>query len=313
MDIVAYSKLPMDQQQQLISELQESVRNTSQFIRAQAGDQLIRLPTGDGIALVFFGDPEAPVRCALELSRTLRDHPNLQLRMGIHSGPVYRLADINANRNVAGGGINIAQRVMDCCDAGHILVSEEVAKVLSQVGNWKSYLQDIGEAEVKHALRVHLFNLCTNEAGNPSLPTRLSVSVTSASEVLVQRWATQHQVALVLIGLGLTALVGFGLAQLGATQSRFRGSQQTENLECQLFRRMGPISHTSSVTAMGRVCGCDSNPPIANRGSSRHLTRSTPESSFRLKGIMCISQSYNRPPSWDSDHLQYTEFPCSAV
>ena len=132
MDIVAYSTLHMDHQESVLGELQEAVRTTAEFARAQADDQLIRLPTGDGMALVFFHDPEAPVRCALELSRILRDHPDIKLRMGIHSGPVYRIADINANRNVAGGGINIAQRVMDCGDAGHILISNAEAEVLGQ-------------------------------------------------------------------------------------------------------------------------------------------------------------------------------------
>src|SRR6204780_2530288 len=112
-DIVGYSKLPMDEQESLLMQLQDAVRHTPEFARAEASEELIRLPTGDGMALVFFRDPEAPVRCALELSRILRSYPEIKLRMGIHSGPVYRVADINANRNVAGGGINIAQRVMD--------------------------------------------------------------------------------------------------------------------------------------------------------------------------------------------------------
>jgi eukaryotic-like serine/threonine-protein kinase len=174
MDIVAYSTLPMDHQQRLLGELQEAVRNTPEFTRAQAEDQLIRLPTGDGMALVFFHDPEAPVRCAVELSRTLRQHPNIKLRMGIHSGPVYRVADINANRNVAGGGINIAQRVMDCGDAGHILVSRASAEVLLQLSAWRDKLHDLGEAEVKHGARIHLYNLYTDDAGNPVLPNGIS-------------------------------------------------------------------------------------------------------------------------------------------
>ncbi len=172
-DIVAYSRLPMDQQQEALLHLQEAVRATQEFARAEASDQLIRLPTGDGMALVFFGDAEAPVRCALELSRALRQQPRIQLRMGIHTGPVYRVADINANRNVAGGGINIAQRVMDCGDAGHILVSKAVADVLAQVSTWNGTLHDLGEAEVKHGVRVHLFNLCTAEAGNSQPPQKL--------------------------------------------------------------------------------------------------------------------------------------------
>src|ERR1700740_2656452 len=152
MDIVASSTLPMEEQQSVLRRFQQAVRNTTEFSRARAEDQLIRLPTGDGMALVFFGDPEAPARCALELSRNLREHPEVKLRMGIHSGPVYRVADINANRNVAGGGINIAQRVMDCGDAGHILVSSTYAEVLRQVSSWCAMLQDLGEAEVKHGV-----------------------------------------------------------------------------------------------------------------------------------------------------------------
>jgi tetratricopeptide (TPR) repeat protein/class 3 adenylate cyclase len=176
LDIVAYSRLPMDQQQQVIQGLQEAVRGTSEFARAQAEDQLIRLPTGDGMALVFFRDPEAPVRCALELTKILRGNPDIKLRMGIHAGPVYRIADINANRNVAGGGINMAQRVMDCGDAGHILLSKTMADVLGELSSWAKYLRDLGEAQVKHGVRVHIYNLCTGEAGNAEIPQKLRVA-----------------------------------------------------------------------------------------------------------------------------------------
>ena len=165
MDLVAYSKMPMDQQRHRLRELQKIVLSTSEVIRAKAADQLISLPTGDGMALVFFEDPEAPVRCALELSRALRSNPEINLRMGLHTGPVYRVADVNANRNVAGGGINIAQRIMDCGDAGHILVSKAVVDVLGQLTRWDSSLHDLGETTVKHGVRVHLFNLYTNERG----------------------------------------------------------------------------------------------------------------------------------------------------
>jgi tetratricopeptide (TPR) repeat protein/class 3 adenylate cyclase len=174
MDIVAYSTLHTDRQHQVLHDLQKAVRSTSTFTRAQADDQLIRLPIGDGMALVFFRDPEAPVRCALELTETLRGHAEINLRMGIHTGPVYRVADINANRNVAGGGINIAQRVMDCGDAGHILVSSAEAEVLGQVSAWCSMLHDLGEVEVKHGVRIHLYNLYNDKAGNSVLPTKIS-------------------------------------------------------------------------------------------------------------------------------------------
>jgi serine/threonine protein kinase len=180
-DIVAYSRLPMDQQEQALQHLQEAVRETKEFARAQASDQLIRLPTGDGMALVFLGDVEAPVRCALELHRILRRWPEIKLRMGIHTGPVYRVEDINAARNVAGGGINIAQRVMDCGDAGHILISKTVADVLEQVSTWNTALHDLGEAEVKHGVRVHLYNLYTEEAGNRELPQKLRAARTTAA------------------------------------------------------------------------------------------------------------------------------------
>ena len=179
-DIVAYSKLPMEQQQKLLGELQAAVRSTAAFARAQRKNRLICLPTGDGMALVFFGDPEAPVRCAVELGRELRQHPDIKLRMGIHTGPVYRVADINANRNVSGGGINMAQRVMDCGDAGHILVSKTVADVLGHLDSWKNTLRDLGEAEVKHGVRVHIYNLLAVEAGNPELPQKLQAAKTTA-------------------------------------------------------------------------------------------------------------------------------------
>jgi tetratricopeptide (TPR) repeat protein/class 3 adenylate cyclase len=180
MDIVAYSKMHMDQQQSVLGELQDTIRNTSEFARAQAENQLIRLPTGDGMALVFFRDPEAPVRCALELSRSLCDHPEIKLRMGIHSGPVYRVADINANCNVAGGGIIVAQRVMDCGDAGHILLSSAAAEVLGQVSAWSGTVHDLGEVEVKHGLRLHIYNLCLEGVGNPELPRRVATKNATA-------------------------------------------------------------------------------------------------------------------------------------
>ena len=173
MDIVAYSRLPMCDQRKLVAVLSEVLRKSPTFAHAHQRQRLISLPTGDGAALVFFGDPEAPVRCALELSRELREHPEVKLRMGIHTGPVYRMADINANQNVAGGGINVAQRVMDCGDEGHILVSEVVADTLLQLGQWDHCLDDLGEAEVKHGLRVHLYNLHTEECGNPELPQKM--------------------------------------------------------------------------------------------------------------------------------------------
>ena len=211
MDIVAYSTLHMDRQQRLLNDLQEAVRNTSTFIRAEADNQLIRLPTGDGMALVFFRDPEAPVRCAMELTKILRNHPDIKLRMGIHGGPVYRVADINANSNVAGGGINIAQRVMDCGDAGHILVSAAEAEVLGQISAWCAMLHDLGEVEVKHGVRIHLYNLYGQEAGSPEVPTKIGAQQAALSPVASNPKKTRLSVALIAgtAALALTSLGGW--------------------------------------------------------------------------------------------------------
>jgi class 3 adenylate cyclase/tetratricopeptide (TPR) repeat protein len=208
-DIVGYSKLPMDKQEQLLMQFQDTVRQTAEFVRAQADDQLIRLPTGDGMALVFFGDAEAPVRCAIEIGRSLRRQPALQLRMGVHTGPVYRVADINANRNVAGGGINIAQRVMDCGDAGHILVSSAEADVLCQVSAWCNTLHDLGEVEVKHGVRIHLYNLYTEEAGNPQLPRKISGAQATSAAAATK--AKNKKISTVVIaGVAILTLVSVG-------------------------------------------------------------------------------------------------------
>ena len=170
MDIVGYSKLPIDEQMSALHVLQELVHASVEVVRAQATDQLTSIPTGDGMALVFFNDPTAPVECALELAKALKSHPELPLRMGVHSGPVNQIIDVNNRINVAGAGINMAQRVMDSGDAGHILLSKRVAEDLAQYTRWKPLLHDLNEVEVKHAVKVHLFNLYTDEVGNPVLP-----------------------------------------------------------------------------------------------------------------------------------------------
>jgi DNA-binding SARP family transcriptional activator len=178
MDIVGYSRLPMPQQPRLLQELQALIRDTEEFRRAEASHELICLPTGDGMALVFFRDPVAPIQCAMQVGRALRGRPHLPLRMGLHTGPVYRVEDINANANVSGGGINLAQRVVGCGDAGHVLLSGVVRDLLGQVGDWP--VHDLGEHEVKHGERLHLFNLYTDEFGNPSLPAQLAAPMTPA-------------------------------------------------------------------------------------------------------------------------------------
>lgn len=172
MDIVGYSRMPTDIQRETLHTLQKSVRNGNEFRKAQEQQRLISLPTGDGMALAFFTDPESCVRCAVETTRALKGQAEIPLRMGIHAGPVYRVADINANQNVAGEGINIAQRVMDCGDAGHILISKSLADVLRQLSGWMGALQDLGEVSVKHGVRVHVFNLLVEGAGNPNQPQK---------------------------------------------------------------------------------------------------------------------------------------------
>ncbi|MEZ5400178.1 MAG: protein kinase [Bryobacteraceae bacterium] len=173
LDLVGYSLLNMDQQKAAIKELQSLVRQSNRLQQAERSREIVRLPTGDGMALVFFRDPTAPARCALEVAEALKPHPSLQVRMGIHTGPVFRVADINENSNVSGGGINMAQRVMDCGDGGHILVSKAVADVLTQFSDWQPYLTDLGEHQVKHGVTVHIFNLATPQAGNPAMPTKV--------------------------------------------------------------------------------------------------------------------------------------------
>jgi tetratricopeptide (TPR) repeat protein/class 3 adenylate cyclase len=209
MDIVAYSQLPMDEQTRLVGKLQQIVRSTTEFVRAQKRRQLLRLPTGDGMALVFFGNAEAPVRCAIEISRALRDNSELKLRMGVHTGPVQRVEDINANRNVAGGGINIAQRVMDCGDAGHILVSSTHAEVLGHVSSWSAMLHDLGEAEVKHGVRVHIYNLYNEDAGNPELPKKISVQRAAPSEAAT-KIRKKNLLSIVIGGVAALALALVG-------------------------------------------------------------------------------------------------------
>jgi TolB-like protein/class 3 adenylate cyclase len=171
-DIVGYSKLLIDEQRDYLHTLNEVVRETDSFRAAEADGKLTRLPTGDGMALVFATTPDAPVSCALQVSKALRSHPELRVRMGIHSGPVSGITDVNDRSNVAGAGINLAQRVMDCGDAGHILLSKHVADDLEQYRQWRSHLHDLGECEVKHDVRVHVVNLYTDELGNRELPEK---------------------------------------------------------------------------------------------------------------------------------------------
>jgi TolB-like protein/Tfp pilus assembly protein PilF/class 3 adenylate cyclase len=171
-DIVGYSKLLITEQSDQLQTLKQIVRGTEQFRLAEAEGKLLRLPTGDGGALVFRTSPEAPVRCAVEISQELKRHPELRVRMGIHSGPVNEITDLNEQANIAGAGINTAQRVMDCGDARHILLSKRVAEDLEQYPQWRSLLHDLGACEVKHGQKISVVNLYDDQVGNPQRPEK---------------------------------------------------------------------------------------------------------------------------------------------
>src|SRR3954467_1384602 len=173
LDVVGYSRLLVNEQREIVQQLNDIVRATPQFQQSSAAGKLIRIATGDGMALVFFQSPEEPVHCAMEIAKTLKNHPTIRLRMGVHSGPVDQLKDVNNQTNVAGVGINIAQRVMDCGDAGHILISKRVADDLAQRRRWQPYIHELGDVEVKHGVVVSLVNLYAETIGNPTPPTRL--------------------------------------------------------------------------------------------------------------------------------------------
>src|SRR5438067_2530534 len=172
-DIVGYSKLLIDDQRESQHQLNQIVRNTEPFRAAEAAEKLVRLPTGDGMALVFFTTPEAPVQCALEISEALRGNSQLKVRMGINTGPVSGVADVNDKSNMAGAGINVAQRVMDLADAGHILLSKRAAEDLAQYRRWEPHLHDLGEVEVKHGVKISIVNLYTDKIGNREVPEKL--------------------------------------------------------------------------------------------------------------------------------------------
>src|SRR5947207_1863170 len=197
-DIVGYSKLSINDQHAAVEELNKIVRASEQFQKAEAASRLLKIPTGDGMALVFYNTPEAPVQCAVEISRALKEHPELRLRMGVHSGPVSGVIDVNERANVAGAGINMAQRVMECGDAGHILLSRHVAEDLEQYGHWQPLLHDLGECEVKHGVRLGVVNLYRDDIGNPQLPKRFQALKKQRTRI---RWASIATALLLLAAI----------------------------------------------------------------------------------------------------------------
>jgi TolB-like protein/class 3 adenylate cyclase len=210
-DVVGYSRLIVNEQIELLQELKQIVRSTECFRAAEKDGKLIRVPTGDGMALLFFRSPEEPVRCALEIQQALKEHPNIRVRMGIHSGPVNQVTDVNDQINVAGSGINVAQRVLDCGDAGHILLSKHLADDLAQYRHWHPYLHDLGECEVKHGLRLSLVNLYKDGLGNPAPPEKLKRRKRWKQSIPIHpinpaRWPKPLLVVALLLSVGALAV-----------------------------------------------------------------------------------------------------------
>src|SRR5256885_700044 len=220
-DIVGYSKLLIEEQKTRLSKLTEIVLATTQVAESN-DEQPVRLPTGDGMALVFRNSAEEPAQCALEITQALKDHPEIEVRMGGHSGPVSEVTDVSGRTNIAGAGINMAQRVMDCGDAGHILLSRHVADDLENYGRWQPYLRDLGECEVKHGVRISLVNFCSDKIGNPKTPEKLKQAKREAAIIARRR----RKRTLLITSILVAALFGAGywvfrrqLEQKRATQS----------------------------------------------------------------------------------------------
>src|SRR6516225_602131 len=231
-DIVGYSKLRTTEQSAQIETLRKIVRGTEQFRAAEAEGKLLRLPTGDGGALAFRNNPEAPVLCAEEIAKALKNHPKIRVRMGIHSGPVNEVTDLNEQANIAGAGINIAQRIMDCGDGGHILVSKHAAEDLEQYDQWQPHLHDLGECEVKHGERLHAVNLYNDEIGNPAVPTKFGKGAIAGRKSAAPEDRRRYPIAAMLIGA--LSVVGATVLFL-TTRTAFRNATGTG----------GPISEKS--------------------------------------------------------------------
>src|SRR5438445_9663142 len=212
-DIVGYSKLSINEQHAAVDELTQIVRASDQFQRAEAASRLLKIPTGDGMALVFYTSPEAPAQCAVEISRAVKEHPRLQLRMGIHSGPVSGVIDVTGRANLAGAGLNTAQRVMECGDAGHILLSKHVAEDLQEYEQWRPLLHDLGACEVKHGMRVSVVNLYDDQFGNATLPRKFETVQKHRAHV---RWAAVA-LAVRMIGALVASVAMFSRNRVGST------------------------------------------------------------------------------------------------
>jgi class 3 adenylate cyclase len=220
-DIVAYSKMAMDDQRAAIEKLNQIVQSTDEYRKAESENRLLKIATGDGMALIFYHSPEDPVECALEISRALKEqHSNLRLRMGVNSGPVSGVVDVNGRANVAGAGINMAQRLMDCGDAGHILLSKRVAEDLEQFKHWRPHLYHLGECEVKHGDKIEIVNLFTAELGNSERPKRLTTPAQKTEFVPLGERAPWRKPALIIAACVAIAALLLGLSFLAATKAK---------------------------------------------------------------------------------------------
>ena len=213
-DLVGYSKLLIEEQKERLRRLTEIVLGTAQ-VREATNEQIVRLPTGDGMALVFRNSSEEPARCALEIAQALKRHPEIAVRMGIHSGPVSEVTDVSGRANIAGAGINLAQRVMDCGDAGHILLSKHVAEDLEEYEQWRPLLHDLGTCEVKHGVRVSIVNLYADQVGNPQLPKKFQALKKHRERV---RWAAITAALLALAAI-VAGIAVFSRYRVGSTMA----------------------------------------------------------------------------------------------
>src|SRR6266702_2108145 len=213
-DVVGYSKLLVNEQREVVEQLNRTVRRTPQFRKSEGAGKLIRIPVGDGMALIFFQTPEEPVQCAMEIARALKNHPQIRLRMGVHSGPVDQVKDVNDRLNVAGAGMNMAQRVMACGDAGHILLSKRVAEDLAQDKLWQPHLHELGEIELKHGRKLGIVNLYSEEIGNPEVPEKLKGASGQPAERLARvGWPRLIKIAALLVVCLLAAIAAIILSR----------------------------------------------------------------------------------------------------
>ena len=287
-DIVGSSKLLINEQSDSLRELNLVVRNSDQVRAAENAGKLIRLPTGDGTALAFFTSPDAPVRCAMEISKAVRGNSKLALRMGINSGPVDEVVDVNERSNIAGAGITMAQRVMDCGDAGHILLSKRIADDLAQYGQWRPHLHDLGECEVKHLARIGVVNLYTDEVGNPAVPAKLQQArhaAASSAESKYRKRALWAAAFLAAAGIGLGV---WFVSQRGSRQSAGNAPPSEKRIAVLPFKPLLPESR-DQILELGMADSL-----IAKLSNSREIIVSSLNAVRKYSGLEQDSSAAGR-------------------